>query len=94
VPPWWLPAIRAAIEAGVTVVVASRAGSGAVTDRYGYAGCHRDLAELGCLFAHNLNGQKARIRLMVVLGVAQEGQGARRMETIVRLWTPPSIPAW
>ncbi len=68
VPPWWLPAIRDAVDTGVMVVIASRTGSGAVTDRYGYAGCHRDLVELGCLFAHDLNGQKARIWLMATLG--------------------------
>jgi len=90
VPPWWLPAIRDATNAGVTVVIASRTGSGAVVDGYGYPGCHRDMVELGCLFAHDLNGQKARMRLMVVLGATQDKAGTRRVEAIASLWATSS----
>jgi L-asparaginase len=70
VPPWWLPAIRQAVESGVAVVIASRCPSGRVWDGYGYAGAYKDLRALGALFANGLNGQKARIRLMCVLGAA------------------------
>jgi L-asparaginase len=80
IPPWWLPVIEQAIAAGVTVVVASRCPAGRVWDGYGYAGAYRSLQERGCLFAAGLNGQKARIRLMVVLGMAQEAAD------IARLW--------
>ena len=73
VPPWWLPAIGQAIKAGVVIVVASRCPSGRVGDRYGYAGAQRDLRALGCLPAGVLNGPKARIALMVVLGAVLEG---------------------
>lgn len=69
VPPWWLPTIERAVQSGVAIVIASRAGAGHTVDRYGYAGAHRDLARLGCRFADGLNGQKARVRLMVTLGV-------------------------
>lgn len=68
IPPWWLPAIERAIGAGVAVVIASRCPSGRVWDAYGYSGSHRTLEEMGCLFLPGLNGQKARIRLMVTLG--------------------------
>ncbi|RME35662.1 MAG: asparaginase [Thermoflexia bacterium] len=71
VPPWWLPVIERALAAGVAVVVASRCPSGRVWDAYGYPGGHRSLREMGCLFSPGLNGPKARIRLMVVLGAAQ-----------------------
>jgi L-asparaginase len=74
VPPWWLPTIRGAIERDVAVVVASRCPSGRVWDRYGYAGAYRELRGLGALFADGLNGQKARIRLMCVLGAAPSPQ--------------------
>lgn len=68
IPPWWLPAIEQAVVSGVTVVIASRCPSGRVWDAYGYPGSHRTLREMGCLFSPDLNGQKARIRLMVTLG--------------------------
>jgi len=77
VPPWWLPAIGGAIEAGVTVVVASRCPAGRVGDRYGYAGAQRDLRAMGCLPAGYLNGPKARIGLMIVLGAGLEGEELR-----------------
>ncbi len=71
VPPWWLPVIERALAEGVAVVIASRCPSGRVWDAYGYIGGYRTLREMGCLFSPGLNGQKARIRLMVVLGAAQ-----------------------
>jgi len=74
VPPWWLPAIERARAQGVPVVIASRCPSGRVWDGYGYPGAYRTLADLGCLFAEGLNGQKARIRLMVVLAGARNDQ--------------------
>lgn len=68
VPPWWLPTIERAVKQGVAIVVTSRVGAGRMVDRYGYAGAHRDLKQIGCLFANGLNGQKARIKLMAALG--------------------------
>jgi L-asparaginase len=79
IPPWWLSAIERALADGVVVVVASRCPSGRVWDAYGYPGGHRSLEALGCLFAAGLNGQKARIRLMVVLGAAQDAADAARL---------------
>jgi len=80
VPPWWLPAIRGAVEGGVAVVIASRCPSGRVWDGYGYAGAYKELHGLGALFADGLNGQKARIRLMCVLGAAETP------EEVAELW--------
>ena len=71
VPPPWVPAIKKARAWGVTVVIASRCSSGQVWDNYGINGAHRTLHDLGCLFANELNGQKARIKLMVSLASAQ-----------------------
>ena len=76
-PPWWLPVIDKAVGHGVAIVIASRCPAGRVTDRYGYAGAHRDQVALGCGFAGGLNGPKARIRLMVALGA--EGDAARAL---------------
>ena len=71
IPPWWLPVIERALAEGVAVVIASRCPSGRVWDAYGYVGGYRTLREMGCLFSPGLNGPKARVRLMVVLGAAQ-----------------------
>jgi len=81
VPTWWLPIIERARARGVTVVIASRCPSGRVWDSYGYPGACRTLADLGCLFAEGLNGQKARIKLMVVLAAAREA------DEISNLWS-------
>ncbi len=74
VPPWWMPSIREAVERGVAVVIASRCQAGGIYDPYGYPGAYRDLSSAGVLFAHHLNGQKARIRLMVLLGHGVRGE--------------------
>jgi L-asparaginase len=84
VPPWWMPAIRQAIEVGVTIVIASRCPSGRVWDGYGYEGAYKDLRRAGVLFANGLNGQKARLKLMVVLEAAEDGSA------IPQLWASES----
>jgi L-asparaginase len=84
VPPWWLPAIEDARAQEVPVVIASRCPSGRVWDAYGYPGAYRTLDGMGCLFAEGLNGQKARIKLMVVLATAQ---GA---DEVAQLWLEPA----
>jgi L-asparaginase len=81
IPPWWMDTIERGIEHGVTIVVATRCPSGRVWDAYGYTGGHRSLERVGCLFPPSgLNGQKARLRLMVVLGAAE------RADDVARLW--------
>jgi L-asparaginase len=80
VPPWWLPSIEQACQRGRAVVIASRCPAGRVWDAYGYPGACRSLADLGCLFAAGINGQKACIRLMVVLAAADTE------EAVTRLW--------
>lgn len=79
VPPWWMPAIREAIEAGIAVVIASRCSTGRVYDGYGYQGAYKDLVEAGAIFAEGLNGQKARIKLMVALGQTRERASIQRL---------------
>lgn len=80
-PPWWLPAIQEATAQRIMVAIAPYAGSGALHDEYGYVGSYHDLERLGVLFAHYLNGRKARIKLMLALGAV------RRPED-VRVWFP------
>ncbi len=73
VPPWWLGEIERARKREMPVVITARVGSARLADPYGYAGAHRDLVASGCWFAHGLNGQKARIKLMAALGMARPG---------------------
>ncbi len=68
VPPGLRAGIRAALEAGVPVLVATRAVAGGVSPRYGYEGGGRDLISLGAMMAGQLSALKARVLLMVALG--------------------------
>jgi L-asparaginase len=77
IPPWWLPSITEAISQRTVVVIASRCGAGSLYDEYGYVGAYHDLKRLGVLFAHNLSGLKARIKLMVALGAARKPEELR-----------------
>ena len=72
VPPWWLSSIERARDQDTPVVIASRCPSGRVWDAYGYPGAHHTLESMGCLFTAGLNGQKARIKLMVILAITRE----------------------
>jgi L-asparaginase len=77
VPPWWLPAISEAISRRVVVALTSRCLSGSLGDNYGYVGAFHDLKRFGVLIVQNLNGCKARIKLMAALGAARNIQELR-----------------
>lgn len=79
VPPPVLPAVRAALAARIPVVLASRCAEGRLAPAYGYEGGGRMLKEMGLIFAQELPGWKARIKLMVALGVSTEPADVRRM---------------
>jgi hypothetical protein len=72
VPPAVLPGIRAALRARVPVVVVSRCAEGRVAPLYGFEGGGQRLAEMGAVLAGDLGGPKARIRLMVALGLTSD----------------------
>ena len=63
-----LPGIQRALDAGVTVVMASRCPHGRVLDTYAYEASGHDLRRRGVILAGRMNAAKARIRLMLVLG--------------------------
>ncbi len=69
VPPGALPGLRKAIASRVPVVVVSRCGEGRVGPAYGYEGGGQMLEAMGAIFGGDLPGPKARIKLMVALGV-------------------------
>jgi L-asparaginase len=72
VPPMMLEGIKNALRKNIPVVICSRCPSGRVLDTYGYVGGGKNLTDSGCILAPNLNGQKARILLMIALSISKE----------------------
>jgi L-asparaginase len=79
VPPAVMPGIGAAIAAGLPVVVVSRCAEGRVSPAYGYEGGGQMLRSAGVIFGQDLPGPKARIKLMVALGISSEPSDVRRI---------------
>jgi L-asparaginase len=69
-PAALVPIVRAAVAAGVAVVITSRCPTGRVEPIYGKGG-GKDLAEAGAIFAGDLKGPKARLLLMVLLSAPE-----------------------
>ncbi|MCC8195081.1 MAG: asparaginase [Deltaproteobacteria bacterium] len=67
-----MPGIRRAVEAGIAVVLTSRCFGGRVLDVYGYAGSARRQREIGVILGGEISGQKARIKLILALGVTSD----------------------
>ena len=72
VPPPTFEGIKYAIEKGIPVVLVSRCPAGETLDIYGYPGAGKWLHQIGVVFAEYLNGQKARIKLMLALGTTND----------------------
>ncbi len=73
IPPAMIPGVKRAIDKGIPVVMVSRCPTGRVLDTYGYeGGGGRHLRELGVIFGKNLPGQKARIKLMLILSLTKD----------------------
>lgn len=72
VPPAAVPALRAALAARVPVLLVSRCPEGGVVPAYGYEGGGRMLRDLGVIMGGEMPGPKARILLMVALGVTSD----------------------
>lgn len=66
-PPMMLDAIDTALNVGIHIVIVSRCFTGRVLDTYAYRGGGKDLTNRGCLLGGSLNGQKARILLMLAI---------------------------
>ncbi len=77
VPPTMKPGIENALLNAIPVVIVSRCPMGRVLDSYGYPGAGKDLRTLGAIFGGNLNGQKARIKLMLALGKTNDFESIR-----------------
>jgi len=70
VPPDVAVGIRKCIDAKIPVVLVSRCFNGIAEGIYGYEGGGKTLENLGVIFANGINGQKARLKLLI--GLNQE----------------------
>jgi L-asparaginase len=71
ITPYMTSAVQSARHSGVAIVVATRCHSGRPQDLYADLGEGKWLREQGARFAGYLSGPKARIKLMLVLGLEQ-----------------------
>ena len=67
IPPLMMEGVKNALNQNIPVVLVSRCPMGRVLGSYGYDGGGAQLENLGVIFASSLNGQKARIQLMLAL---------------------------
>ncbi len=79
VPPEAFDGIKYAVEKGIPVVLVSRCPAGETLDIYGYPGAGKWLKQMGVIFSDYLNGQKARIKLMICLGITNDINQLRQM---------------
>ena len=66
-PPGIVAPIEQLIQKNIPVVLVSRSFKGVVQPTYSYPGGGKNLKDLGVLFAKRLTGQKARIKLLMLL---------------------------
>lgn len=67
VPPAIASSIKQLVARNVPVVLVSRCFNGIAEGIYGYEGGGRQLEEVGVIFTNGINGQKARIKLLIAL---------------------------
>jgi len=79
VPPLAFEGIKYAIEKNIPVVLVSRCPAGETDNIYSYPGAGKWLNEIGVIFTDFLNGQKARIKLMLALGVTSDNKQLKEM---------------
>ncbi len=79
VPPEVLDGIKYVIDKNIPVVLTSRCPAGETLDVYSYPGAGKWLKKAGVIFTDYLNGQKARIKLMLYLGKTQDVDVLRKL---------------
>jgi L-asparaginase len=72
VPPSAFEGIKYVIGKNIPVVLVSRCPAGETLDSYGYPGAGKWLKKMGVIFTDYLNGQKARIKLILALGLTKD----------------------
>ena len=79
VPPKAFDGIMYVLEKNIPVVLTSRCPAGETLDIYSYPGAGKWLKKNGVIFAEYLNGQKARIKLILSLGITKDVEQIRKM---------------
>lgn len=79
VPPLMVEGIKKAINKNIPIVIVSRCFEGRVFESYGYNGGGKELKELGCIFGDTLEGQKARIQLLIGINCTNDISEIRKM---------------
>nr|WP_074349667.1 asparaginase [Proteiniborus sp. DW1] len=79
VPPEMVDGIEKSIDKNIPVVIVSRCPTGRVLDTYGYLGGGKTLRNAGAIFGDNLPGQKARIKLMLILSITSDINAIREI---------------
>jgi L-asparaginase len=79
VPPKAFDGIKYVVEKKIPVVLVSRCPAGETLDIYGYPGAGKWLKQMGVIFSDYLNGQKARIKLILALGKTNNIDELRKM---------------
>lgn len=64
--------MKKAVDAGIPVVVATRCFAGRVLGVYAYEGGAQKLREAGVILGGEISGQKARIKLILALGITND----------------------
>ncbi len=77
VPPKALNGIKYVIDKEIPVVLVSRCPAGETLDIYSYPGAGKWLKQAGVIFSDYLNGQKARIKLIILLGITADSEKLR-----------------
>ncbi|HDI0170872.1 TPA: asparaginase [Staphylococcus aureus] len=67
IPPSALEGIQQLVSLNIPIVLVSRSFNGIVSPTYAYDGGGYQLAQQGFIFSNGLNGQKARLKLLVAL---------------------------
>ena len=79
VPPAAFDGIKYIVEKNIPAVLVSRCPAGETLDIYGYPGAGKWLKQIGVIFSDYLNGQKARIKMMIALGITNDVNRLRKM---------------
>ena len=79
VPADMIDALHELAGKGIPTVLVSRVASGRVAKEYGYAGGAAALEKSGVILGGSLSGQKARLLLMIALGVTKDKEEIRKI---------------
>lgn len=79
VPPAAFEGIKYAADKNIPIVLVSRCPAGETDYVYSYPGAGVHLHNLGVMFTDFLNGQKARIKLMLALGITNDKEELKKL---------------